>query len=210
MYDIVCFLRGSCHFCIRRRIRYRIRRRMSNIRYRMSKIQYRISNIRYRIRHRIKCAISYVFVAGSCHFYIRRRIRYRIKKYDVVYDMQLLVAIIRYRTYISYASSLLYDIVRQNRKKHTILQYDVACDFPMVLPYDVACDFSTRTWTGVCGGSHWPCPWSADRSCLMILGPPRWSVLHCDSPDALSLSLACATANMSGDSLVQAKMGISS
>jgi hypothetical protein len=120
MYDIVCFFAGSCHFCIRRRIRYRIRRRMSNIRYRMSKIQYRISNIRYRIRHRIKCAISYVFVAGSCHFYIRRRIRYRIKKYDVVYDMQLLVAIIRYRTYISYASSLLYDIARQNRKKHTM------------------------------------------------------------------------------------------
>ena len=74
IYDIVCFWGGSCHFYIRRRIRYRIRRRMSNIRYRMSKIQYRISNIRYRIQHRIKCAISYVFVAGSCHFYIRRRI----------------------------------------------------------------------------------------------------------------------------------------
>jgi hypothetical protein len=173
MYDIVCFLRGSCHFCIRRRIRYRIRRRMSKIRYCMSKIQYSIPYIRYRIRHRIKCTISYVFwgvlailyttsytisyttsyvkytisytketisytihtisyttshkmcdivgfFRGSCHFYIRRRIRYRIKKYDIVYDMQLLVAIIRYRITISYASSLLYDIARQNRKKHTM------------------------------------------------------------------------------------------
>ena len=66
-------------------------------------------------------------------------------------------------------------------------------------------------WGGVRGGSHWPCPWSAHRSCLMILGPPGWSVLHCHSPDALSLSLACATAaNVSGDSLVRAKIGISS
>ena len=39
---------------------------------------------------------------------------------DVVYDMPFLVAIIRYRTYISYASSLLYDIVRPHRKKHTM------------------------------------------------------------------------------------------
>jgi len=139
------------------------------------------------------------FVRGPCHFFIRHRIRYRIKNYDVVYDMQLLVAIIRYRTYISYASSLLYVIVRQNRKKHTILQYDVACDF------------STRTWTGVCGGSHWPCPWSADRSCLMILGPPRRSVLHCDRLHTLSLLLANHTAtNVSGDGLIRAKIGISS
>ncbi len=55
MYDIVCFVSGSCHFCIRRRIRYRIR-------HRMSKIRYRIPNIRYRIRHRIKCTISYVLL----------------------------------------------------------------------------------------------------------------------------------------------------
>jgi hypothetical protein len=45
----------------------------------------------------------------------------------------------------------------------------------------------------------------------MIIGPPGWSVLHRHSPDALSLSLACATAaNVSGDSLVRAKIGISS
>ena len=43
----------------------------------------------------------------------------------------------------------------------------------------------------------------------MILGPPRWSVLHRDSPDALSLSLACATANVSGDSLVRATANVS-
>ena len=151
------------------------------------------------------------FWRGSCHFFIRRRIRRRIKKYDIVYDMQRLVAIIRYRTYISYASSLLYVIVRQNRKKNTILQYDVACDFPMVLPYDVACDFSTSTWTGVCRRSHWSCPWSADRSCLMILGPPRRSVLHCDRLHTLSLLLANHTAtNVSGDGLIRAKIGISS
>ena len=43
--------------------------------------------------------------------------------------MQCLVAIIRYRITISYASSLLYDIARQNRKKHTMLPYNVAYDF---------------------------------------------------------------------------------
>ncbi len=46
-------------------------------------------------------------------------------------------------------------------------------------------------------------------SCLMILGPTQWSALHHHSPEAPSLSLACATANVSGGSLVQAKMGIS-
>ncbi len=40
------------------------------------------------------------------------------------------------------------------------------------------------TWGGVRGGSHWPCSWSAHRSCLMILGPPGWSVLHRHSPDS--------------------------
>ena len=39
----------------------------------------------------------------------------------------------------------------------------------------------------------------------MILGPAGWSVLHHHSPDTLSLSLACATANVSGDSLVTSK-----
>jgi hypothetical protein len=76
IYDIVCFWGGSCHFYIRRRIRYRIRRRMSNIRYRMSKIQYRIPYIRYRIRYRIKCTISYVF-GGVLAIFI----------YDVAYDV---------------------------------------------------------------------------------------------------------------------------
>ena len=49
------------------------------------------------------------------------------------------------------------------------------------------------------------CPWSAHRPCPMILGPAGWSVLHRHSPDALSLSLACATANVSGGSLVTSK-----
>ena len=159
MYDIVCFFAGSCHFCIRRRIRYRIRRRMSNIRYRMSKIQYRISNIRYRIRHRIKCAISYVFVAGSCHFYIRRRIRYRIKKYDVVYDIVLkknsrfyytisynnivcLVAIIRYRTSKSQKT---YDVIVRCRMRFFYkylgwrlqrVALAMPLERPQVLPHD--------------------------------------------------------------------------
>jgi hypothetical protein len=48
--------------------------------------------------------------------------------------------------------------------------------------------------------------WSASRSCLIILGPPGWSVLHCHSPDALYLVLAYYTAtNVSGDSVVLAK-----
>ena len=124
---------------------FRIRHRMSITEYRY-RIRYRMSNIRCRIfdtpisyikkyttsytitciRHTISYTTSYkmydivCFWGGSCHFYIRRRIRRRIKKYDVVYDMQLLVAILRYRTYISYASSLYYVIVRQNRKKNTI------------------------------------------------------------------------------------------
>ena len=43
----------------------------------------------------------------------------------------------------------------------------------------------------------------------MILGPAGRSVLHRDSPDALSLSLAyVAATNVSGDSLVRAKIGI--
>ncbi len=67
------------------------------------------------------------------------------------------------------------------------------------------------TWGGVRSGSRWPCPWSAHRSCLMILGHHWWSVLHHHCPDALSLSMAYYTAtNVSGDSLVRAKIGISS
>ena len=43
----------------------------------------------------------------------------------------------------------------------------------------------------------------------MILGPPGWSVLHCHSPDALSLVLAhCTATNVSDDSLVRAKIRI--
>ena len=124
-------------------------------------------------------------------------------------------------------SSLLYDIVRtyrMPRRYYTISCVHIAkntrCNstmshtfFSTMIPYDVACDFSTSTWIGVqvCSGSHWLCPWSAHRSCLMILGPPRRSVLHCDRLHTLSLLLANHTAtNVSGDGLIRAKIGISS
>ena len=69
---------------------------------------------------------------------------------------------------------------------------------------------SCSTWAGVCGGWRWSCPWSTHRSCLMIPGPPLWSVLHFDSPQTLSLHLANHTAtNVSGDCLIRAKIGIS-
>ena len=119
---------------------------------------------------------------------VRCRIRYATSRryYTISYvHIVCLVAIIRYHTSKSQKT---YDVIVRCRMRF----------------------FYKYPWAGVCSGSHWSCPWSAHRSCLMILGPPRWSVLHRDSPDALSLSLACATANMSGESLVRAKMGISS
>jgi hypothetical protein len=188
------------------------------ISYTTSYVKYTISYVKNTISytiHTISYTISYkmydivCFWGGSCHFYIRRRIRRRIKKYDVVYDMQLLVAILRYRTYISYASSLYYVIVRQNRKKNTIWQYDVACDFPIVLPYDVACDFFHVPGLAFAAGRTGHAP-GAPRP----TGPASWSSalpdgLYC-IVIVLSLSLACTTANVSGDSLVRAKMGISS
>ncbi len=188
----------------------------------MSKLQYRISNIRYRIRHRINFAISYVFVAGSCHFYIRTYIKsYDIVRYRTIYDT---ISYKKVRCRIRYATS---------RRYYTISYVHIVCLVAIIRysastsqkTYDVTVQCSIRfvynvtircrmrffyKYLDCCCWSHWPCPWSADRSCLMILGPPRWSVLHRDSPDALSLSLACATANMSRDSLVRAKMGISS
>jgi hypothetical protein len=157
-------------------------------------------NLRYRIRYRIKCTISYVFGQVLAIFL-----------YDVAYD-------IVYQIAMSYTicpcSSLLYDIVwqyRMPRRYYTISHVNIAKNIRCYRTMSHTI-FLTSTWTGVCGGSHWSCPWRTHRSCLMILGPPRWSVLYHHSPDALSLSLACATANVSGDSrrLVQAKMGISS
>ncbi len=63
-------------------------------------------------------------------------------------------------------------------------------------------------WGFIRGGSHWPCPWSSDRSCLVIFCPAGWSVLHRHGPDALSLSLEYSAAtNVSGDSLILAKIG---
>jgi hypothetical protein len=165
------------------------------VKYTISYTKYTISYSKYTISY-----TTYVFVAGSCHFCIRRRIRYRIK--------------IAMSYTICNFSSLLYDIVRTYRmpcRYYTILYVHIAKNIRCYSTMSHTI-FLTSTWTGVCGGSHWPCPWSAHRSSLMILGPPRWSVLHCDSPDTLSLSLACATANVSGhsDSLIGAKMGISS
>ncbi len=118
------------------------------------------------------------------------------------------------------------DIVHDMQNSHhyyTILHAYIVCTIAIIrycMPksiktYDDIIRYSIRFSFHVPGpafaaGWHWPCPWSAHRSCLMILGPPGWSVLHHHSHDALSLSLACATANVSGDSLVQAKMVISS
>ena len=139
---------------------------------------------------------------GSCQSYIRYRIRFCIRhlkkcRHSIrflkfpspLYDITCLYRMQCHHYKISYAK-----IDKNSRRCHTI-SYTILI---------------SSTWAGVCSGSRWPCPCSAHRSCLMILGPPLWSVLHRDSPDALSLSLACATANVSGDSLVRAKMGISS
>ena len=163
-------------------------------------------NVRYRIRYMKKLRYCRCFSQVLAIFV-----------YDVVYDIirhivvllksyticTFHIAIIRYCTAISYTMSPLYDIACIYRQKHTLIPYDVVCNIATYdVTYDIAC-LGRR--------SRRPCPWSAHRSCLMILGPPGWSVLHRHSPDALSLSLACATAaNVSGDSLVRAKIGISS
>ena len=93
--------------------------------------------------------------------------------------------------------SVLYDIARLYLQKRTPTPYDVVRN---IVTYDVTYDIA-------CLGLRLrrACPWSAHRPCPMILGPAGWSVLHRDSPDALSLSLACATANVSGGSLVTSK-----
>jgi len=191
------------------------------ISYTTSYVKYTISYVKNTISY-IKYTISYTtsykmcdIVCFCCWFLpflyttsytisykkVRCRIRYATsRRYITISYVHIvcLVAILRYRT-------------SKSQKKYDMT---VRCRMRFSYSVTVRCRmrFFLRTWTGVCGGSHWPCPWSAaaDRSCLMILGPPRWSVLHSDSPDALSLSLACATANVSGDSLVRAKMGISS
>ena len=104
---------------------------------------------------------------------VRCRIRYATsRRYITISYVHIvcLVAILRYRT-------------SKSQKKYDMT---VRCRMRFSYSVTVRCRmrFFSRTWTGVCGGSHWPCPWSAaaDRSCLMILGPPRWSVLHSDSP----------------------------
>ena len=131
---------------------------------------------------------------------VRCRIRYATsRRYITISYVHIvcLVAILRYRT-------------SKSQKKYDMT---VRCRMRFSYSVTVRCRmrFFSRTWTGVCGGSHWPCPWSADRSCLMILGPPRRSVLHCDRLHTLSLLLANHTAtNVSGDGLIRAKIGISS
>ena len=61
------------------------------------------------------------------------------------------------------------------------------------------------------GGSHWPCPSPTHCSCLLILGPARWSVRHSDGLDTLCLSLTQSAArNVSGNSLVRGKVGVCS
>jgi hypothetical protein len=61
------------------------------------------------------------------------------------------------------------------------------------------------------GWTYWPCPSSSHGSCFLILGPAGWFVLHRHSVEPLSLSLAhCASANVSGDRLVRAKLGTAS
>ena len=131
---------------------------------------------------------------------VRCRIRYATsRRYITISYVHIvcLVAILRYRT-------------SKSQKKYDMT---VRCRMRFSYSVTVRCRmrFFSRTWTGVCGGSHWPCPWSADRSCLMILGPPRRSVLHCDRLHTLSLLLANHTAtNVSGDGLIRVKIGISS
>ncbi len=129
--------------------------------------------------------------------------------YDIVYDIEK-----KFRHRIRYAkfTSPLYDIACLYRMHRHYYKISYAKIYKNLRQYSTISHtiFLSCTWAGVCGGSHWPCPWSAHRSCLMILGPTLCSVLNHHSPDALSLSLAWATANVSGVSLVRAKMVISS
>ncbi len=99
--------------------------------------------------------------------------------YDVVYDV---VGFLR-------VTSVLYDVVRQircRRLKHTMYEYDVyirvLCDkeWCYILP-GAAAGAVSRTWPGPCRPQF---------SSLLILSPAGWSVLRCDSPDALFLVLA--------------------
>ena len=172
---------------------------MLNVRYRMSDVQYRIrylQKLRYR---RFLVQVLAIFVYDVVYDIVRN-IAVLQKSYTIC---KFYVGIIRYRTSISYAMSVLYDIARLYLQKRTPTPYDVVRN---IVTYDVTYDIA-------CLGLRLrrACPWSAHRPCPMILGPARWSVLHRDSPDALSLSLACATAaNVSGDSLLRAKIGISS
>ena len=62
---------------------------------------------------------------------------------------------------------------------HTMYTYDIICDIHLTWSR------CRRCW------SHWPGPCRPHCSSLLILSPARWSVLLCDSPDALYLVLAC-------------------
>ena len=54
------------------------------------------------------------------------------------------------------------------------------------------------------GGSHWPCPSPTHCSCLLTLGPARWSERHSDDLYALGHLCQClsrdAATNESGNS----------
>jgi hypothetical protein len=79
-----------------------------------------------------------------------------------------------------------YDVVGAYCPKCMIYAYDVYIRYRM--RYTIECHL-TLSRCRRCG-SHWPGPCRLHSSSLLILGCARWSVLCCDSPDALSLVLA--------------------
>ena len=156
-----------------------------------------MSDVRYRIRHlqkrRFLVQVLAIFVYDVVYDIVRNIVGFA----EILYYMQMeywyytilyayivcFVGIIRYCTPIS--TKTYADTIRCRTQYHKL-----RCD----VRYACLGLRSRRTY-----------PWSAHRPCPMILCPAGWSVLHRDSPDALSLSVACATANVSGGSLVTSK-----
>jgi hypothetical protein len=188
--------------------RYRIRYRTFNVRYRMLDIRYRIQCWQ---KHRYR------------RFFLPFLPIYDIVRltYDILYDIDKNIGVVRFLLFLpivyTIQCTIPYVISRCLWKSYTIckwnignIRYRMATSYSTLVlctsispkTYDVTvrCDpmmllaWGCANGAGVCGGSHWSCPWSAhtNRSlaCLMILGPAGWSVLHRHSPDALSLSLA--------------------
>ena len=101
-------------------------------------------NIVYNIIKTYDIVGFYPIVANRT---LRCRIRCRTSPYDIVYDVPCIICIIRCRTSISYATSVLYDVVRRYRLKRTTKPYDVACDLATYdMPYDLACLSFLAQW----------------------------------------------------------------